>query len=222
MLLGHFAIALGAKRYAPRTSLGTLIFAAQLLDLLWPLFVLLGWEHLRIVPGLMAASPFDFVSYPYSHSLAMAILWAAVLALGYNLMRRYPRGAVVLAFAVVSHWLLDAPMHRPDLPLWPGSAIKVGGALWNSIGATVAVEALLFGLGLAVYTRATRPRDRTGTWALIALAVFLSAIFISVFFTPPPPSEKAVAWVGIAAWLFVPWGYWVDRHREARRLHGEL
>jgi len=222
MLLGHYAVALAAKRFAPRTSLGTFILAAQLLDLLWPLFVLLGWEHLRIVPGLMAASPFDFVSYPYSHSLLMAIVWAALFAAAYNFLRRYPRGAVLIGLAVVSHWMLDAPMHRPDLPLWPGSQIKIGLGLWNSIAATVTIEASLLAIGLMIYTRATRPRDRSGTWALTALIVCLSAIFVSVFFSPPPPSETAVSILGIAAWLFVPWGYWIDRHREARRLQGDM
>src|SRR4051812_9063386 len=96
MLLGHYAVALAAKSYAPRTSLGTLVLAAQLLDLMWPVFILLGWEHVEIVPGLMAASPFDFVQYPISHSLLTTVLWSVVLGGGYYVFRRYARGAAII------------------------------------------------------------------------------------------------------------------------------
>jgi membrane-bound metal-dependent hydrolase YbcI (DUF457 family) len=219
MLLGHYAVALAAKRYAPRTSLGTLVLAAQLLDLLWPIFVLLGWERVDIVPGLMAASPFDFVYYPISHSLVTALLWGVLLGAGYYVFRRNRRGAIVIALAVLSHWLLDLPMHRPDLPLWPGSATKVGFGLWNSVAVTVAIEIVLLAIGILVYVRATRPRDRTGTRALLAMVVLLALIFVSGFFAPPPPSARWVALAGIVSWLFVPWAYWIDGHREASRVH---
>ena len=75
MFLGHYGVAFAAKRAAPRTSLGALAFAAQFLDELWPILLLLGVEKVKIVPGLMAASPLDFTHYPYSHSLLMAIVW---------------------------------------------------------------------------------------------------------------------------------------------------
>ncbi|HEV7394646.1 MAG TPA: metal-dependent hydrolase [Burkholderiales bacterium] len=219
MLLGHYAVALAAKRYAPRTSLGTLVLAAQLLDLLWPIFVLLGWERVDIVPGIMAASPFDFVYYPISHSLLAAALWGVLLGGGHYVFRRNRRSAIVIALAVLSHWVLDAPMHRPDLPLWPGSATKVGFGLWSSVAATVAIELLLLAIGILMYVRATRPRDRTGTLALVSMVVLLTIIFVSGFFAPPP-SVRWVALAGIGLWLFVPWAYWIDRHREASRVHG--
>lgn len=222
MILGHYAVALAAKSYAPRASLGTLILAAQLLDLLWPLFLLLGWERVHIVPGLMKASSLDFEHYPISHSLLSAIVLGAVLGGGYLVFRRYPRGAGVIAFAVVSHWLLDLPMHRADLPLWPGSTIKAGFGLWNSIGATVVIELSLLAAGVVMYTRVTHPRDRTGTRALAAMVVFLVLVFLSTFFGPPPSSERAVAVATLGLWLLVPWGYWIDSHREPSRLHGPL
>lgn len=220
MLLGHYGVALAAKRYAPRTSLGTLILAAQLLDLLWPLFLLVGWERVHIVPGLMKASPFDFEHYPISHSLLAALAWAALIGGGYLVFRRYPRGAAVIAIAVVSHWLLDAPMHRPDLPLFPGASTKIGFGLWNSIVATLLIEVILLGIGIAVYARTTQPRDRGGTRALQAMiAVLVLMLGLSVF-GPPPHSERMLAIASLALWLFVPWGYWIDERRETRRLHG--
>src|SRR5688572_12493051 len=124
MLLGHYGVAFAAKSAAPRASLGTLNLAAQFLDELWPIFVLLGLEQVRVSPGLMAANPLDFVHYPITHSLVGAIGWSVLLGLIYHAMRRNRRGAVVVGLLVLSHWLLDLPMHRPDLPLWPGSDMR--------------------------------------------------------------------------------------------------
>src|SRR6185437_14848629 len=151
MFLGHYAVALAAKRVAPPASIGTLIFAAQWLDELWPILLLAGVEHVRIVPGLMAANPLDFVSYPISHSLLMAIVWGAVIGGIYLAVRRRAAAAWIVGLAVVSHWVLDLVMHRPDLPLWPGSSMRLGAGLWNSIAASAAVELILFAIGLTIY-----------------------------------------------------------------------
>ena len=214
MFLGHYGLALAAKRAAPRTSLGTLVFAAQFLDELWPLLVLAGVERVRIVPGLMAASPLDFVYYPWSHSLLMAAIWSALVGGVYFAVRRYGPGAWVVGLAVLSHWLLDVPVHRPDLPLWPGaSAPRVGLGLWNSVSATYAIELGLLALGVLVYVRATRALDRVGSWGLWAL---VAVLLLSYFGAggAPPPSERALALTTLAIWLFPLWAYWVDRHRE--------
>ena len=192
MFLGHYGVAFAARRATPGTSLGTTAFAAQFLDELWPILLLLGLERVRIVPGLMAASPLDFVSYPISHSLLTAVGWGLLIGAVYFAVRRYGRGAWVVGASVVSHWLLDAPMHRPDLPLWPGSGTLVGGGLWNSVPATVAVEFALFAVGFAVYVRGTRARDRVGSWGLWAMVAVLAAIFLSGVSGAPPASERAL------------------------------
>lgn len=223
MFLGHYGIAFAAKRAAPRTSLGTLAFAAQFLDEIWPILLLLGVERVRIVPGLMTTSSLDFVSYPISHSLATAIGWAILIGLVYFAIRRYRRGAWIVAGAVSSHWFLDAPMHRPDLPLWPGSHILVGGSLWNSLWLTVLLEIGFLGVGLALYLRHTRATDRIGSWGLWAMVALLVVIWFGGAFGPPPPNEHTLAISTLAIWLFVPWSYWIDRHREERRsrfVHG--
>lgn len=214
MLLGHFAVALAAKRAAPRTSLGTLFVAAQLLDLVWPILLLAGVERVRIVPGLMAASPLDFVHYPFSHSLLAALGWAALAGLAYFALRRDSRGAGVIAALVASHWFLDAPMHRPDLPLWPGSSILVGGGLWSSVPATVSIELSLLAAGLLVYLRATRAERAAGRWGPWGLAALLLAIFLSGFVTAPPPNERALAFGAMGLWIFVALGFWIDGARR--------
>ena len=214
MLLGHYGVAFAAKRAAPRTSLGMLNFAAELLDELWPIFVLMGLETVRVVPGLMAANPLDFVYYPYSHSLVAAIGWSVLLGGLYYAMRRYRRGAVVVALLVLSHWFLDLPMHRVDLPLWPGSDVKVGLGAWRSIPLTIAIELVVFVGGLVVYLRTTRAIDRIGRWGLGTMVAVLLGIFFGGFTGARPPNAQAVAMGALGLWLFVPWGWWVDRHRE--------
>ncbi|HEY0017931.1 MAG TPA: metal-dependent hydrolase [Longimicrobium sp.] len=216
MLLGHYGAAFAARRTAPRTSLGALTFAAQFLDQLWPILLLTGVEHVRIVPGLMAASPLDFVSYPVSHSLLTAAGWGLLLAGIYYALRRDGRGAAVLGALVVSHWLLDAPMHRPDLPLWPGSPVLVGGGAWNSVPLTILLDGGVFAAGLALYLRGTRARDRIGSWGLYAMAAVLVFFFVSGFLAPPPSGERELAFGALGLWLFVPWSWWVDRHRVPR------
>jgi len=213
MFLGHYGVAFGSKRAAPDVSLGTLSFATQFLDELWPFLLLLGVEHVQVQPGAMAANPLVFTSYPFSHSLATAVLWGVLIGAIHYAARRNRRNAIVVGLVVLSHWFLDLPMHAPDLPLWPGSSMRVGFGLWNSIPATVIVELAFFFIGLAMYLRFTRARDRIGTWGLWAMVVVLLAIFVSGYASPPPPSERALAYGALGIWLFVPWSAWVDRHR---------
>src|SRR5512140_1902671 len=139
MFLGHFGVAMAGKQVAPRPSLGTLVLAAQFVDGLWPILLLLGIEQVRIAPGITAVTPLDFTSYPYSHSLLADALWAALVAGAYWMFRRDARGALWLGALVLSHWLLDFASHRPDMPLWPGSP-GLGLGLWFSLPATLAVE----------------------------------------------------------------------------------
>jgi len=215
VFIGHHAAGFAAKRLAPRVSLGTLLAAAMFLDLLWPVLLLLDLEHVRIAPGNTAFTPLDFYDYPISHSLLSVVGWSLAAALLYRVVRKSWSGAIVVGAAVLSHWVLDFFTHRPDLPLWPGGP-KVGMGLWSSVPMTVIVETLLFIAALALYLRTTAARDRTGTIALWALVVFVAVVYVANITSPPPPSANAIAWAGLAAWLFVPWGAWIDRHRQPR------
>ena len=215
MFIGHHATAFAAKKLAPRVSLGTLFGATILLDLLWPIFILLGIEDVRIAPGITAFTPLDFHDYPVTHSLLAVIGWSLAAAILYRIARGSLRDAIVVGVAVLSHWIVDFIAHRPDLPLWPGGP-KVGLGLWHSVPGTIAVEVTMFVLGLVLYLRMTRARDRVGSIALWSLVVFLAAIYATNLTAAPPPDAKSIAVVGLAQWLFVPWGWWIDRHREAR------
>jgi hypothetical protein len=212
--VGHYGVGLSGRAATPRVSLGTWFLAIQLLDLLWPLFLLLGWEHVRIRPGLMRLSPLDFYDYPITHSLVGALGWSVAFAAVYFAVRRRGGVALLLGAGVLSHWVLDLLVHRPDLPLIPGRGPYLGMGLWNYPALEIAVEALLYGLGIHRYLRLTRARDGSGRYGLAALLVLLAALWLGSLLAPPPPSASAIAWSALALWLFVPWAYWIDRHRE--------
>jgi hypothetical protein len=216
MFIGHYGVALAAKRLAPRASLGTLVLAAEFVDALWPIFLMVGIEHVRIAPGITRVSPLDFYDYPISHSLLTGIGWAAAFGLIYFALRRYARGAWLAAALVLSHWFLDALVHRPDMPLTPNGRV-VGLGLWNSLAATVVVEGGLLVLGLVLYLRTTAARDGIGHWAFWTLIVLLSAIWISSLRGLPPPSLRALEWSALSLWITVPWAWWADRHRDTRQ-----
>ena len=212
MLIGHVAVALGAKKAAPKTSFGTLLLAAQWPDLIWPLFLMLGWERVRVVPGITAVSPLDFVSYPLTHSLLADFGWALLLAGLYLTFKKNGRGAFVIWACVMSHWLLDFISHRPDLPLYPGSQL-VGLGVWNSISVTLLIEGSLFVVGAKIYSRATRPRNKIGEYGYKTFIAVLVLIYLTSLMGPPPPSVNAVEWAGVFAWFFIAWAYWLDDHR---------
>ena len=217
MFIGHFGIALAAKKVTPPISLGTLILAAQFMDFLWALLLLLGLEHARIAPRVTRVSPIDFYDYPISHGLLMAAVWAVILAGIYYTLRRSLRSALVIGVAVLSHWILDFIVHGADLPLLPAGQTRVGLGLWNSWPATVVVEVLFFGGGLLIYLRCTRARDKAGCLGFWALMFFLFFGWVSTLFMGPPPNVPSLAWGGLAMWLTALWSWWADRHRAASR-----
>lgn len=213
MFLGHFAVAFASKRVAPRASLAWFIAASELADILWPVFLLLGWEHVRIDPAATRFTPLDLYDFPWSHSLAAQVVWATLFAGAYWVLTRYRRGAVVLWLLVPSHWVLDWIAHRPDMPLYPGSP-RFGLGLWNSIPATMVVELAMFAAGLWLYGRATRPKDSKGTWGFVGYVIVQLLVYIAGRFSPPPASVKALIWGAILfALLFVVWSDWFDPHR---------
>lgn len=215
MFIGHFALAFGAKRYTPQVSLGILFLACQLADLIWPNLVLLGIEKLEIEPGITVMTPLNFLYYPYSHSLLALLLWSAVFAVLYAMLRRAgTRAAIVIGLLVLSHWVLDVITHRPDMPITPGDSTRIGFGLWNYPVLAAGLELLLFALGVWLYAGSSKAKNRKGSLGFWALVVFLLAVYAANIFSPPPPSSMAVAWSAQALWLLVAWGFWVDHHRE--------
>ena len=219
MFLGHFGLALAARRLTAGRSLGAAVLAAQWADLLWPVLVLAGVERLAVEPGATAFNALDFVSYPWSHSLLALLVWGAVAGGLYYRWTGRPRDAAVVGALVPSHWLLDLVVHRSDLPVWPGGP-EVGLGLWTSVAGTLVAEFGLFAAGAAVYLTATSPRNRSGSWGAYGLLLLLVGVYLVTAFGPPPADSTAVAFGALALWLVVPLAGWVDSHREEDREDG--
>jgi membrane-bound metal-dependent hydrolase YbcI (DUF457 family) len=214
MFIGHFALGLAAKKAVPDAPLPVLLTAPELPDLLWPIFLLTGTETVRIVPGSTRFTPLEFVSYPWSHSLLMTAVWGALFGGILWLATRRASIAAVVFGLVVSHWVLDWIVHRPDLPLTPWGRTKLGLGLWNAPPATLAIEGTMFAVGVALYARTTRPRDHVGRYAFWALVAFLIASYLGAAFGPPPPDVRTLAYGSLALWLLPVWAWWIERHRS--------
>jgi hypothetical protein len=227
VFLGHFAVGLAARRVAPEAPLAAWFTAVQLADLVWPVMLLVGVEHVRVAPGITRVTPLDFYDYPITHSLVALTLWGAAFGVLWaarqrQLRRQVSTGvAIALAAGVMSHWILDVLVHRPDMPVLPHGPY-VGLGIWNSIPLTLALEFGSFAIGIAVYLRgADRSARGPAFWSLMALLV---VIYFGAVFGPPAPNDRAVAFSALALWLVVPWAWWIESgtggERKARAMEG--
>lgn len=216
MFLGHFGVALAAKRLAPRTSLATLVAASSFIDLVWPVLLLARVERVRIDPGGGPFTRLDFESYPVSHSALLVLGWAAGFGVVYLWRTGYRAGAIVTGALVASHWLVDLVSHLPDLPVWPGGP-KVGLGLWRSTPATLIVELAIFAGGIALYLAGSRATRHAGSWGFVGWVLMLLFVYVSSLIAPAPPSVTAIGVATIlGSALTLAWAAWADRGREAR------
>ena len=220
MFLAHYAVGLAAKKIAPRASLGALVAAPILLDLLWPIFLLLGWEHVTIEATSNPFLRLVFDSYAISHGLVAVVGWATLFASLYFGLTRYAPGAIAIWLGVVSHWVMDFVVHRPDLPLYSGSRL-FGLGWWNYRGVSIGIELTLLALGIFLYLLQTSARDWIGRYIFWAFILFLLAAYGGATFGPPPRSVKMLIIGTLCTGLFIPWAWWFDRHREARAVTAE-
>jgi hypothetical protein len=227
MFLGHYGVAFALKRAEPKLSLGTLFVAAQLLDLLWGIFVLLGWEHARIIPENPALTRLEFWDYPISHSLVGALTWGIVAAACYYSWptrdtTRHWQAAAIVGLAAFSHYPVDVLVHLPDLPIMGNDSSKLGLGLWNHPVATMVAELLVFGLGLALYVALGSKRRRVRPGRLAVLVVVLLGAYFASVYGPPPPN---MATVGVSAIVIVllagALAAWADRRTSPKELEAQ-
>jgi len=211
MFIGHFGAGFAAKGVDNKISLGTLFLAAQFIDLLWPILLLLGLESVKIESGNTAVTPLNFISYPISHSMLSVIIWGILFGIVYFLIKKNLHGSILLGVLVFSHWVLDLLTHRPDLQLFPWSDYKVGLGLWNSFVGTVIIESLIFILGVFVFYKVSKLQSKSKKILFWSLVIFLAAIYVMNLFGPPPPSAEPIAFIGLSQWLLIAWAYWIDR-----------
>jgi hypothetical protein len=215
MFVGHLAVGLAGKRMEPKISFGTWILAAVLADLIVFPLLIGGVERFQAVPGVTVNRMAGEI--PYSHSLLMDAVWAGLFAGVYFLWRRYPRGAWLLFAAVLSHWVLDFVSHRPDMLLAPGTQATFGLGLWNSITATLVVEGGLWLLAIIFYVRATKPKNRAGTYAFWVGVVLFTLAWYGNITTGMDPNPVRAGISGLIFFtLIVAWAYWINRLRPVR------
>jgi hypothetical protein len=213
LFAGHYSFSFAGKALAgeegdKRIPLWLLFLAVQWIDVMWSIFVLLGIEKVRIVPGITASNALDLYYMPYTHSLLGVLCWSVLAYVVCQLVPslRGRRTGLILAVAVFSHWILDLIVHRPDLTLYD-SVGKMGFGLWNYRGAAFALEmALLFG-GAAMLYQSAAHRGR-----LIGFVIFLVALQVfGTFFFPPPPSDRAAAMTALISYIVLALAaWWVD------------
>ena len=212
MFIGHYAVGMAAKKVAPGLNLGLLFIACQWLDHVWPIFVLLGIEKVRVDHHATVVTPLDFQYYPFSHSLLMTVVWAVLLGGAYLLIKKNFRNALILGAVVMSHWVLDWITHRPDMPI-SLDGVKVGLGLWNSLYGLFMIEVSLFAGGIILFLKSrNRPskNQQIGFWVLI---VFMSLIYLGNIFGLKPPEDTSpllIAGPALALWLFVLGAWAVD------------
>ena len=218
MYIGHFAPALDAAAATPDAPrLGTLFAAAQLVDLVFFPILILGVEHMRVVPGITAMNPLDLYHVPYTHSLLAATLWGLGFGAIVGTISRNLSAGIWAAVVVASHWLLDLLVHRPDLTL-SGQPPKLGLGLWDYPWIEMPLELALVGLGFWLFLRNTRgPMGPT----LILLAVML--LFQAINWFGPQPNEYSIA-LPLTALLsyaiLIALARWVGTTRRHRRAAG--
>ena len=197
MFAGHVGAALAIARAERRVNVGVFITAALVLDMVLWLLVLVGFESVDIPANFATTHQAEF-RFPYSHGLIAGLAWsvlAGVVALTSfgGPPRAKVRVAVLIGAAVFSHWLLDALVHAPELPLAGADSAKVGLGLWQNMPVALVTEAVIVVVGLGLFVAGTRlPRARTAS--LIALSLLLLAFTIAgMTIAPAPPSARAMA-----------------------------
>ena len=213
MFIGHYSASFVAKAIAPQVPLWLLLAAAQLVDIVWGILILVGVEHASLDPSL-ASNSLVLHDMPYTHSLVATLTWSVIAFLmAWKALRLAMGEALAVAAVVASHWFLDLIVHRPDLPLLTGAS-KLGLGLWNfpQLAYGLEVSLLLVTLWLCVKAIPIR-NDRRSVWYGFAAA--LVAIQTMTSFGPIPPTLSAMVAAALALYLIIPFaGRWVERHQR--------
>jgi hypothetical protein len=208
MFTGHYSASFAGKAIDRTIPLWVLFVAVQLLDFVWSILVLLGVEHVRIVPGFMAASALDLYDMPYTHSLAGALALSAIGGALFCLLWKRPVGVgVIVGLAVFSHWILDLIVHAPDLLIYDGH--KMGFGLWNYFWAELALECALLLATILWYLRGvSSPVTVRRAWILFAILIAFQCIDK---FGPPPAGAVQMAVSALVAYtVLAGFAAWVE------------
>lgn len=222
MFAGHIGAAMAIGRAERRVNLGTLVFAAVFLDFVLWLFVLLGWESVAIPANFNTTHQPEF-AFPYSHGLLASLVWSALAGIATFLW--YPRlnhaklrAAALVSAAVFSHWLLDALVHAPELPLAGASSAKLGLGLWQTMPVALTVEGFIALAGLYLFVSgASLSRAKRFWLSALSLLIFAFTI-VGMTVAPPPPSVAAMAASSLVTIIVVcTLAFWLGRSSHETR-----
>ncbi|MBP1674317.1 MAG: hypothetical protein H6Q24_455 [Bacteroidetes bacterium] len=108
--IAHVGVDFAAKKIAPNISVIYLIIAAELIEIVFFVFVAAGVETMP----LPDKSPFT----PYSHSVFMGIIWSVLTALVTFLISKNKKVSIIIGLLVLSQTILDI-IASPKLAFYP-------------------------------------------------------------------------------------------------------
>ena len=166
-------------------------------------------------PGITAFTPLDFYDYPSRTAWSMSSAgrsWPRHRLLA----GAQVRGATpsIVGLAVLSHWVLDFITHRPDLPLWPGGpkSASASGTRPRHDRRRMDTVHSLPRLYLRATPRVTAPAPSpSGRWSSSSAS---STSSTSLPAAAERPHDRLCR---PGAWLFVPWGAWIDAIADSMR-----
>jgi hypothetical protein len=218
MFIGHYSVSFALNSRRDKIPLWILFIAVQLVDILWATFILLGIEHVRIIPGITATSPLDLYYMPYTHSLIGALVWSGVAFVIFRFVagsKFSNRAALMVALAVFSHWILDFIVHRPDLAIYSES-FKVGLGLWNYKYVAYVTEMSILIIGMMIYLKRNTGISRGRRYGLVAFVVGMIFIqSVGTFWGRPLTSDRTIAMTNLILYiLFAGVAFLLERRRD--------
>ncbi len=240
MFIGHYAPAFIAATLPKAPRLGTLFIAAQLVDIAFFIFVIIGVEEMRITPGFTAMNALDLYSMPYTHSLLGSLVFGGgTTILVWFILRQHTEGGshaaktsidgggttvviwpraltagLITGVVVVSHWFVDLAVHAPDLTI-AGSPPKLGLGLWNYPLIEMPLELGITGSALGYYVSRTKSVAGASMKPVYWLSGAMLVIQMYNWLAPEPETLDIMLPLSalLAFALFIWLAYRVDRTR---------
>lgn len=205
MFIGHYGAAYAAKTIAPKVPLAAYFLAVQALDVLFSVFVLSGIEHMEIVHKYTSYNPYRLYDMPITHSLVGSLGWALAVAIVAAMIRLPRRESLWLGLAVFSHFILDLPVHTPDLSIAGNDTARLGLGLWNNVPLVIVLELLILLGGWMFFSRskrsdATFPKQRNRIFVGV-----LALLTVVTPFMPDPASPTAFAVQALILYCALAW-----------------
>jgi len=214
MFIGHLGIGLGLKTFDNKTNLAIFFAAVLFLDILLWLFVLTGIEEIFIPTDYLDLHYLHF-NFPYSHGLVASLIWTtAGFTVVYFLFGR-KKTSIVLAFGILSHFVLDLIVHPPQIPLIGQSSVLIGFGLWDNIYLALSLELVILLIGFTLYYKSTSGSSLTGKIGMPVFLFFLTALlFLGQLNSPKPefPNQVAASSL-ISIFIILLMVFWLDKKR---------